>query len=144
MTAGFRDRNYSPWQMKVQQFSAREMLSSARVSPPLLGRETSFDHAFPIGGSALLAVDCEQLVFRGPSLGENERAHLQGVRKPSHQVRCRNGLVVSGAGDAVLSERDHFLGDWKTGLDLAFPIGWLAWLAASMVICLFSVYLSPL
>ena len=51
--------------------------------------------------------------------------------------------MASGAGDAVLSESDHYLGDGKTGLDLAFPIGWLAWLAALMVICLFSVYLSP-
>ena len=51
--------------------------------------------------------------------------------------------MASGAGDAVLSD-NPYLGDWKTGLDPAFPIGWLAWLAALMVIGLFSVYLSPL
>ena len=51
---------------------------------------------------------------------------------------------VFGAGDAVLSESDHYLADWKTGFDLAFPIDWLASLAALTVICSFSVYLSPL
>jgi hypothetical protein len=56
------------------------------------------------------------------SLEENERAHLQEARKPSHQARCRNGLVLSGEGEAVLSESGHYLGDWKTGFDLDSPL----------------------
>ena len=31
-------------------------------------------------------------------------------------------VSVFGAGDAVLSESEPYLGDWKTGFDLAFPI----------------------
>jgi len=37
--------------------------------------------------------------------------------------------VVFGAGDAVLSESEPYLDDWKTGFDLAFPIGWFVFLA---------------
>jgi hypothetical protein len=48
------------------------------------------------------------------------------------------GPVVFGAGDAVLSESEPYLGDWKTGFDLAFPIGWFALLAVLIVISLFS------
>jgi len=36
--------------------------------------------------------------------------------------------VVFGAGDAVLSESEPYLDDWKNGFDLAFPIGWVAFL----------------
>ena len=57
--SGISGQKLFPWQMKVQRFSARGMLSSARVSPPWAMGKTSFDLAFPIGGSALLAVDCD-------------------------------------------------------------------------------------
>ena len=50
--------------------------------------------------------------------------------------------VVFSAGDAVLSESEPYLGDWKTRFDLAFPIGGTAWLAVLIVISLFSKDLS--
>ena len=40
-------------------------------------------------------------------------------------------LVVFGAGDTALSVSDHYLGDWKTGFDLATP-HWLARLACGV------------
>jgi len=46
--------------------------------------------------------------------------------------------VVFGAGDAVLSESEPYLGDWKTGFDLAFPIGWIAGIVVLLVVSLFS------
>lgn len=45
---------------------------------------------------------------------------------------------VLGAGDAVLSESQPYLSDWKTGFDLAFPVGWVCFLVVLTGVSMFS------